>query len=348
MSGTSADGIDAAILVTDGAHVLQPQAGITTAYDADFKSRLVEIASRKTDESTIAELEDQLTRLHAEAVEGLCHQRNQPLSQIDVIGFHGHTIRHQPDQGITRQIGDGSLLAKMTGRTVVYDFRSQDVSQGGQGAPLAPLYHQAIVGDRPGTHVVLNLGGVGNITWIDGDRIAAGDTGPGCGLLDAWTLQQTGQPFDRDGKLALAGQMDRQLVQSALRQLPYFQKPFPKSADRFDFDDVDVSQLSAEDGAATLCALTVEAVVQSIERLDSRPDHCWVTGGGRRHPLIMQLLGERFAHVAGVSELGHNEDLVEAECFAWLAVRRLRGLPTSVPETTGVSTAVCGGVVVGG
>ncbi len=345
MSGTSADGIDAAILVTDGESQLEVKGGITVPYDPEFQESLLLLAQAKSDEATITRTAEQLTRLHANAVEQCCQQAGMRLAQIDVIGFHGHTIRHQPEQGITRQIGDGPLLAQLTGRQVVYDFRTADVDAGGQGAPLAPLYHRAVLGDRPGTHVVLNLGGVGNITWISGDQIIAGDTGPGCGLLDLWVTTRTDLPFDEDGRIALAGKVNSALVAKSLESIPYFQEPFPKSADRFDFASIDVSELSLEDGAATLCALTVAAVAQAARRLPVPADDCWVTGGGSHHPLMMRLLANHFPHVAAISELGHREDMIEAECFAWLAVRKLKGLPTSLPATTGASAPIVGGVV---
>ncbi len=346
MSGTSADGMDAAILVTDGEARLEVKGGVTIPYEASFRQSLLDLAAPNSDESKAASIDRELTQQHAETVKQCCVRLGIALAEIDVIGFHGHTIRHDPDSGTTWQLGDGRLLREMTGRPVVYDMRSADMAAGGQGAPLAPLYHRAIIGSRPGTHLILNLGGVGNVTWISGDQIAAGDTGPGCGLLDALVARHTDQAFDEDGTLALAGTIHQNVIDSAFDNIPFFRKPFPKSADRFDFDLVDVSYLSLEDGAASLCALTVAAVVEVVQCLPSKVDHCWVSGGGSHHPLMMELLAQHFPHVARINELGHQEDTIEAECFGWLAVRRLLGLPTSLPQTTGASSPVCGGVLV--
>jgi anhydro-N-acetylmuramic acid kinase len=288
-----------------------------------------------------------LTELHAQAIRECCKALDVELQRVNVVGFHGHTMRHIPDQGLTWQLGNGEALAESIGRTVVYDFRQADVAAGGQGAPLAPLYHRARLAQRERPQLVLNLGGVGNITWVGrGDQILAGDTGPGCGLLDAWVQAHGNQAFDRDGAIALRGTIDDNLVARALDQIAYFAKPLPKSADRYEFGWIDVSALSLEDGAATLCAVTVEAVARCVDQLPAPPVECWVSGGGRHHPLIMRLLAERLPNVQPMSACGCNEDLLEAECFAWLAVRRLRDLPTSLPATTGARQPVCGGVIV--
>ncbi len=193
--------------------------------------------------------------------------------------------------------------------------------------------------------MVLNIGGVANLTWFDSDQIIAGDSGPGCGLLDAWVESRTGLAMDIDGRLAMAGRVHDDHVTSALRQIAFFGRPLPKSADRFDFDLVDVTSLSTEDGAATLCALTAQAIVEAVATLPRPPAQVWVSGGGHRHPLIIQRLSMSLANVAPMSQLGHDADLLEAECFAWLAVRRLLNLPTSLPSTTGATVATCGGEV---
>ncbi len=261
-----------------------------------------------------------------------------------MIGLHGHTIRHEPAQGYTWQIGDAATLAERSGLTVVSDFRRRDVAAGGEGAPLVPLFHAMLFADHEKPLAVLNLGGVANVTWLGEDgSIVAGDTGPGCGLLDAWTRQATGQAFDRDGALANRGSIAAAAVQSALEK-PYFQRDLPKSADRFEFVELLPNGLSAEDGAATLCAITAAAVSRAMAPL-GRPRTLWLTGGGARHPRMRQLLEERFPRVAGVEDCGLHGDSLEAECFAWLAVRRLRGLVTTLPSTTGCRQATCGGVL---
>ena len=231
------------------------------------------------------------------------------------------------------QIGNPWQLSESTGLPVVSDFRRADIAAGGEGAPLASMFHRAIFAAEARPIAVLNLGGVANVTWLgEGDALISGDTGPGCGLLDEWAQEMAGLPHDQDGKLALRGSVDDSIVAAALAA-PFFSRPLPKAADRYDFDHVDVSVLSVEDGAATLCAVTARAVAQAIDRLPAQPHTLWVTGGGVHHPVIMQMLGENFEAVRSVDERDLSSETLEAECFAWLAVRRLRCLPISAPET---------------
>lgn len=347
MSGTSADGIDAACIRTDGVHQIEVLAALTLPYADRFRERLIEAASSTVTLDEVLELEQELTRLHALAVTQVSGHVGMALDEIDLIGFHGHTLRHDPQSARSCQIGDGVLLAELTGRPVVFDFRRADLAAGGEGAPLAPLYHAAILGDRPRPQMVLNLGGVANLTWVgEGDTIVAGDTGPGCGLLDLWARQHLGQPYDHEGRLALAGQVDEDSVARAIKSVGYFARDLPKSADRYEFAAIDVSHLSPADGAATLSAITADAVVDAVKRLPATPVDCWVTGGGANHPVIIERLRQHLPHVEKVSELGHDPESLEAACFGWLAVRQRRGLPTSLPSTTGVAHPVCGGVFV--
>jgi anhydro-N-acetylmuramic acid kinase len=243
------------------------------------------------------------------------------------------------------QIGNPWLLAEKTGMRVVSDFRRHDMAVGGQGAPLVAMFHRALCPNEPRPTVIINLGGVANITWLgEHDEIIAGDTGPGCGLLDEWIQEMAGQPHDEDGRIAQKGKVDESIVQSALAT-PFFSKKLPRSADRFDFDHVDVSGLSVEDGAATLCAVTVRAIVQAVKQVPKRPAVVWITGGGVHHPVIMRMITESFGNVKSVREMNLNPDTLEAECFAWLAVRHTKGLPLTIPETTGCRKPVCGGVI---
>jgi anhydro-N-acetylmuramic acid kinase len=266
------------------------------------------------------------------------------------VGFSGHTIRHVSADRLTWQLGDASLLAEESGLVVVGDFRRRDVAAGGEGAPLAAPYHAARFADQQKPCLVLHLGGIASLTWLGrSGRVLAGDTGPGCGLLDAWVQRSTGQPFDRDGKLAAAGRVHAERVKDALAA-PFFEKLLPKSADRLEFSGVlDLEGLSPADGAATLCALTADAVWLASQDLPEPPASLWLTGGGAKHPRIVQLLTARFATagctVGNVIELSLRPDSLEAECFAWLAVRRLRGLSTSFPSTTGARRATVGGLM---
>src|SRR5215470_12026517 len=344
MSGTSCDGVDAALVETDGRSVIRCGAWLSEAYDAAFHDRLRSVLGGRGE---IAAAERELTERHAQAVRDLLKRGGIAPGGVDVIGFHGQTILHEPERGRTWQIGDGPLLATLTGIDVVNDFRSADVAAGGQGAPLVPLFHAALAAALPRPLAVLNIGGVANVTWIgeagvDGDPLAF-DTGPGNAMLNDWTLRHTRQPADIGGALAGSGRVDAAALSALLRN-PYFGSPAPKSLDRDAFDPAPLDRLNAADGAATLVAFTAAAVAQS-RRLFPRGVRRWlVTGGGRHNPAIMAALAERLdAPVAPVEAVGWDGDALEAQAFAYLAVRSLRSLPLSLPTTTGVSRPLTGG-----
>jgi anhydro-N-acetylmuramic acid kinase len=345
MSGTSADGIDVALLETDGQRQIRFLAADTSPYSDELRDRLITLARQDCPFLELLTIEREITILHAQAVKRLLESHDVLADSVRVIGYHGHTIRHEPAQQLTWQIGNGSMLAERTGIRVVYDFRRRDMAAGGEGAPLAALFHAALVTDKVDQPAcVLNLGGVGNLTWISDERIIAGDTGPGCGLLDNWTRKHTGRAFDRDGQLASQGRVHRDTVQRAL-EIGFFERPFPKSADRYQFAEIDVDHLNAADGAATLCAITAEAVARAALLLPANPTTWLLTGGGSRHPTIVAQLTQRLGNVQSIASIGGRPDSLEAECFAWLAVRSLRGLPTSLPATTGAHHATVGGVM---
>jgi len=344
MSGTSADGVDAALVRTDGEAVLEFIGATTLPYSDELRVGLIDAAKHDVPLERVLLLERDLTESHVVACERLRAQCGIE-EKIDVVGFHGHTIKHDANQGITWQIGDAALLSSRLRSTVVNDFRRADLAAGGEGAPLAPLFHRKLFADSDEVTMVLNLGGVANVSWIGRDgQIVAGDTGPGCGLLDEWASRHLQEPFDRDGVLALTGQVEESIVAKALEN-DFFRRPIPKSADRYEFGFVDVSGLTPADGAATLCALTVAGVVSTVENFPARPDSTWVTGGGAQHPLLMSLLQKQLGNVQPIEAAGYRSESLEAECFAWLAVRRLRQLPTSLPETTGCKYATSGGAV---
>ena len=318
MSGTSADGVDAALIWTDGEHIIEYVDGTELPYENKFRARLIALARRsshtkRTDERQIAIIEAELTECHARAVAVLLDKN--PQTRPDIIGFHGHTILHAPANAMTRQIGDAARLSRATGIPVVHDFRSADMLAGGQGAPLVPLFHAELFADAPKPVAILNLGGVANVTWLAGDgAVWAGDTGPGCGLLDAWIAERTNWQFDVDGKYASQGAIHNDHVEAVLKQ-PFFSLAFPKSADRFDFDGIDVSGLSIADGAATLCAVTAEAVWRASRQFTEKPQVLWVTGGGANHPVIMRLLADRFGDVRHVRDSGLRADSMEGRVF---------------------------------
>jgi anhydro-N-acetylmuramic acid kinase len=342
MSGTSLDGVDAAWIETDGVTIARTGIAATLHYEADLRAalrRLLDLApGLAPDDPELLNAERRLTEDHAIAVAMLG-------SGADVIGFHGQTILHAPERGRTWQIGDAGLLARRTRTRVVYDFRSADVAAGGQGAPLAPLFHAALAADLPKPLLIANIGGVANITWLGADgEILACDTGPGNGPLDDWMMRHTGAAFDQDGALAASG-FARQDRLAALMAHPYFTLPPPKSLDRLTFASLiaqATQDLSAADGAATLAAFTAAAIAAAF--VPAPPLRVLVAGGGRKNRNIMDRLGKAFAvPVDPVEAAGWDGDALEAQCFGYLAVRSLAGLPLSLPATTGVRTPITGG-----
>lgn len=341
MSGTSLDGIDAALIETDGETVRTFGQSATFPYPAAFRSRLVASLGRPSGHEAV---EAELTSRHADAVRELLSRLPSAHPPAELIGFHGHTVDHRPDQGVTVQIGDGAVLARSLGIPVVNDFRSADVAAGGQGAPLAPLYHAALLADVELPVAVLNLGGMANLTWVgDGTPPVAFDTGPGNALLDQWVERRTGRPFDEGGALAASGRVSKDAVARYLAD-PFFGRPPPKSVDRLDFSIEGVTELSVEDGAATLVEVTAAAVARAVPYLPEPPRRWFVTGGGRRNPFMVARLAARLgAPCDPVEALGWQGDALEAQAFAFLAVRSRRGLPLSLPTTTGVATPLSGG-----
>jgi len=354
MSGTSMDGIDAALLSSDGEGVVEPGPSCSRGYAAGLRrelhlaaERIAATADPMALRSDFADLELRLTRLNLAAVRDLLAEARLAPDAVDVIGYHGQTVLHRPACGITIQLGDGARLAAGSGIAVIADFRAADVAAGGEGAPLAPAYHRALAArTRISPQAVVNIGGVANVTWLcpRHDPIAF-DTGPGNALIDDFVRARTGRDFDRDGALALAGTVD----ETALRRLldhPYFDRTPPKSLDRNAFSRTPVDRLGTEDGAATLVAFTARTIAMSGKFLPEPPRRWVAAGGGRRNAAIMAALRSRLgAPVLAAEEAGWRGDDVEAEAFAYLAVRSLKGLPLSWPSTTGVPSPMTGGVV---
>jgi anhydro-N-acetylmuramic acid kinase len=356
MSGTSLDGVDAALIETDGRGFTRLLEFVTVPYDDAIRAQAKAcFGQRDRNTPAVKDAEKALTLKHADVVKQLLAKARRKAEDIDLIGFHGQTIFHAPKEGITIQIGDGALLAKETGITVIADMRSADVKAGGEGAPLAPVYHQARVKteklELPA--VILNIGGVGNVTWIGQgeEAILAFDTGPGNALMDDWAQTRTGKRYDEDGKLAKAGKPITQFLQTWMDHA-YFKRTPPKSLDRNQWDIADLGELpqgmkevSTEDGAATLLAFTGDTIIASQEFMPVQPKAWYVCGGGRHNKALMEYLQQRLhGKVESVDALGWNGDATEAECFAFLGVRSLLGLPLSFPTTTGVPQPQTGGV----
>ncbi|MDX3924877.1 MAG: anhydro-N-acetylmuramic acid kinase [Shinella sp.] len=361
MSGTSMDGIDVALLRTDGRQIVERGAAMGVAYDAAFRRRLQQAletakAVRKREErpGDLADIEKELTMRHAAAVSAFLDANGLARQDIDVIGFHGQTVLHRPDEGLTVQLGDGKLLSREAEIAVVYDMRANDMIHGGQGAPLIPVYHAALARNLPegcGLPVVfVNIGGISNLTFIDEeDTIAAFDSGPGNTLIDQWVEAHAGIPFDQGGMIASEGKVVSALAERYLAN-PFFTAQKRRSLDRNDFSPPAAGDASLEDGARTLAYVTAASVVKSAGHLPARPKTYVICGGGRLNRMIMQdlaeLAGAQGAAVIAAEKAGFNGDSMEAEAWAYLAVRSLEGLPLTFPSTTGVRRSVSGGVLV--
>ena len=352
MSGTSMDAVDVALVRTDGTRLAEPVASASFPLDGETRRllrRAMEEArtleDREARPGILREAEDAVTAEHVRAVGAFLEELPSGSAEIDVVGFHGQTVLHRPEAGLTVQLGDGAALARETGIPVVWDMRAADVAAGGQGAPLVPVYHRILSRRIPLEPVAfVNIGGISNVTWMDGSgRMLAFDCGPGNALLDDWCLRHAGLPRDEDGRLAAAGREHGDILSGWLAS-PFFAAPPPKSLDRGDFTSEAAEGLSLEDGAATLTRLTARAIARAREWFP-RPARLWViTGGGRRNRHLMALLAEELdAPVVPAETLHLNGDMMEAECWACLAVRSLKGLPITFPETTGVPEPLTGG-----
>ncbi|GAA0605980.1 anhydro-N-acetylmuramic acid kinase [Paenochrobactrum glaciei] len=362
MTGTVLDGnVDVALLKTDGETVTEFGAYALKPYPQEIRDLLEETLAQALkwgfdgpEPEIFKTAEEALTRAQSTAVRELVTESGLTMADIGVVGFHGQTVLHRAPTkerlGDTRQLGDGALMSELLGTKVVYDFRTADMRAGGQGAPLSAVYHAALLkgADASGETAVLNLGGVANVTWWDGaDAVVAFDTGPANAPLNDFIKAHTGAEMDRDGALGLAGQVDEARLAKLLEH-KYLTAPYPKSLDRFDFGASMADGLELENGAATLTAFTASAVGKALDLLPHRPKRLAVSGGGRHNPAMMKMLGERADVEAVQAEtFGWRGDAVEAECFAFLAVRALRGLPISYPGTTGVPAPMTGGRLAG-
>ena len=345
MSGTSLDGIDAAIVETDGEQIIRTGAFLTLPYQDRFRAKLRAILGTRGEGEEAESVARELAHLHAQAVAALLAHAGLGAEEVDLIGFHGQTIFHDPRNRFTRQLGDGALLARLTGLPVVNDFRSADVAAGGQGAPLVPLFHNALADGLERPLAILNIGGVANVTYVgDGDPIAF-DTGPGNALIDDLFLQRTGLALDFRGETASSGAVD-EAVLARLLDHSYFSASIPKSLDRNAFSASAVAGLSLEDAAATLSMFTARSIARSVALLPSAPLRWLVCGGGRHNDAVMHALHDLLhVPVMPVEDVGWNGDALEAQAFGYLAVRALKGLPLTLPTTTGVAQPLTGGVL---
>jgi anhydro-N-acetylmuramic acid kinase len=357
MSGTSLDGVDVALVETDGERI---EAFGPTGYrpysdaERDLLRRALVQGATLTDRwqrpGVLKEASAFVTDVHAETIETFLAGERIKKSDIDIVGFHGQTVLHRPAARLTVQIGDGEILAKRLGLSVAYDFRAADIAVGGQGAPLVPVFHQALARDLDWPHpiAVLNVGGVANVTFVDGGDPIACDTGPGNALIDDFMRARTGAPLDRDGDQAAKGRVDEAFVKQVLAH-PFFDAPCPKSLDRnaFAFANIGLPDFSVVDGAATLSALTAASVARIVPKMPMPPRAWIVCGGGASNPTLMRMLADRLqpATVETADAVGWSSQAIEAQAFAYLAVRALNELPITFPSTTGTPKPLAGGVV---
>ena len=349
MSGTSLDGVDAAMVRTDGTHVLEfGRTGYRPYSPAERE--VLHLALGHEDGGEVEAAAIVVNAAHAELLSG--------FTDADLVGFHGQTTRHRPDEGRTRQIGDGRSLARALGVPVAWDFRSEDMLHGGQGAPLAPFFHFALARMLEFSEPVafLNIGGVANLTWLDPSRDApespgaclAFDTGPGNAPIDDLCRARLGAPLDQGGRLTSAGDVDADVLERLLEQQEHFSRTPPKSLDRNEFSRwlAEVDACSPADAAATLAAGAAQAVVLGLAHCPQAPKRVLVSGGGRRNRGLMARVTETLdCRVLPVEEVGLDGDMLEAQAFAYLAARVRMGFPTSAPGTTGTAMPVCGGTI---
>jgi len=357
MSGTSLDGVDVALIETDGERVqgfgptgYRPYSDKERALLRQALEQGAALTDRASRPGVLAEADAFVTAVHAETVEAFLAAEHIDPAAVAVVGFHGQTVLHKPAARLTVQIGDGMALARRLKLPVAYDFRQADIASGGQGAPLVPVFHQALARSLKRAHpiAVLNIGGVANVTFVDGGDPIACDTGPGNALIDDFMRARVGAPYDNFGDVAATGKPDQAFIDNVLADEFFSLKP-PKSLDRnsFAFANIGLPEYSVPDGAATLSALTVQAVGKIVAKLPAAPSAWIVAGGGARNRTLMKMLGQRLAPatVETADEAGWSADALEAQAFAFLAVRTLNKLPYTFPTTTGVRQPMTGGVI---
>ena len=361
MSGTSMDGIDMACIETDGETAVRRGPSGFMPYEAAFRRRIESAletakAIRQRDERPdgLAELEAAITLRHARAVETFLDDNGWAAQDIDLIGFHGQTVLHRPDEALTVQLGDGALLARESGIPVVFDMRANDMAHGGQGAPLVPAWHaalsQALEPGRVAFPVMaVNIGGISNVTWVplEGAPVAF-DAGPGNALIDQWVQAAAGIPYDDAGRIASEGAVNIAALARYMEN-PFFGRTGAKSLDRNDFTLEPLGSAELSDGARTLAAVTAHAIARAADNVPVPPGTWVLCGGGRRNNTIRAeletLLSGQGARLLIAEDLGWNGDSMEAEAWAYLAVRSVRRLPLTWPSTTGCSSPVSGGVL---
>jgi anhydro-N-acetylmuramic acid kinase len=353
MSGTSMDGVDVALIESDGERIERLGPAGYRGYSREecnlLRAALVDAAGlrdRKDRPPILAEAERAVTAAHAEAVAAFLAENRIGRDKVAIVGFHGQTVLHRPEAGLTVQIGDGAALARNIGLPVAYDFRAADVAAGGEGAPLVPVFHRALARGREGPLAFVNIGGVANITYLDGDADPlAFDTGPGNAPIDDLMRARMSAAHDEGGSFAAQGNADESAVAKVLAD-PFFARKPPKSLDRAAFARLPLDGLADADAAATATAIVAASIARALDHLPRTPKAVVVSGGGARNATLLRMLRERAGiAVKTADELGWNADAIEAQAFAFLAIRTLKGLPLTFPSTTGVAKPMTGGVI---
>lgn len=360
MSGTSMDGVDIALVDTDGESRIERGPSASMPYSDGFRARLKAalgdaraITERQQRPGILEQLERDLTLLHAVALHDFLYQNGLKPQEIDVVGFHGQTVLHRPQASLTVQLGDGELLASETGIPIVYDMRAEDMRNGGEGAPLIPAYHaslaQSLSSNLKLPAVFVNIGGISNLTYVGSDgSLVAYDSGPGNMLIDQWIELNGRGSFDAGGDIATSGEINREIADRYLDN-PFFKANCRSSLDRSDFPPLQAGELSLADGARTLAYVSAASIMHSAKHLPSAPQTYIISGGGRLNKSIMRELAAlataQGATVMDADELGLNGDSMEAEAWGFLAVRSQKGLPLTYPTTTGCTRPVSGGVL---
>ena len=345
MSGTSGDGVDASIIQSDGQNKYKVILDKYFEYDSDIYKNIYKLKEKinnskdlKILSKEIIELEKKITLFHAKIFIDLSHEK------VDLLGFHGQTIFHNAEEKISKQLGDGKLLSTLTKKNVVYNFRENDLKNGGQGAPLAPIFHKLLVDnkkiDLPVT--ILNIGGIANITSVQkGNKIYSSDIGPGNCLIDKWIRLNSDKKYDKNGSVAKAGKINKIILNQSLENFYESDISKKRSYDIKDFDLSFVRGLSLEDGAATLTEFT--ASILSTKKIDNK---AYICGGGRKNLFLLDSIRKKISsEIKLIDELGIDGDFVESQAFAYLAIRSYLELPISFPETTGANKACNGGII---
>jgi len=362
MSGTSMDGVDVSIINSDGSAKFKGILNKYFEYSEDLHKNLISSRDKinsskdlKVHSKELDFLQKEITLFHSKAVNEVVKEID---FNIDIIGFHGQTIFHNAGERISRQLGDGNLLSQLVKKKVVYDFRQNDLKNGGQGAPLAPIFHKIISKeikiDPP--LCILNLGGIANITAIESDEdltLVSCDIGPGNCLIDEWVRKNAGKKYDKDGSIAKLGKINAAILNQALDNNESLITKNILSYDAKDFDLNFVRGLSLEDGAATITEFTGsvlrEGILNFFKKLDNKPKKILVCGGGRKNLTLIQSIKEKLVEkitIENIDKYGLDGDFIESQAFAYLAIRSFLKFPISFPKTTGCKEPSTGGVLV--